>query len=53
MREFLAGRLAKYRGMSATTEYILVTSGSGQVLDLTNNILLESDDKVIMEEFTY
>ena len=53
MREFLAERLAKYRGMSATTEVILVTSGSGQALDLINDILLESGDTVIMEEFTY
>lgn len=53
MREFLAEKLAKYRGMSATTEDILVTSGSGQALDLMNDILLESGDTVIMEEFTY
>ena len=53
MREFLAEILAKYRGMSATTEDILVTSGSGQALDLMNDILLESGDTVIMEEFTY
>lgn len=53
MREFLAEILAKYRGMSATTEDILVTSGSGQALDLINDILLESGDTVIMEEFTY
>ena len=39
--------------MSATTEDILVTSGSGQALDLMNDILLESGDTVIMEEFTY
>ena len=49
MREFLAERLAKYRGMTATTEDILVTSGSGQALDLINDILLESGDTVIME----
>ena len=53
MREFLAERLAKYRGMTATTEDILVTSGSGQALDLINDILLESGDTVIMEVFTY
>ena len=53
MREFLAGKLSKFRGMSVTTEDILVTSGSGQALDLINDILLESGDAVIMEEFTY
>jgi len=53
MREFLAEKLAKFRGMSITTEDILVTSGSGQALDLINDILLESGDTVIMEEFTY
>ncbi|MEC7648845.1 MAG: hypothetical protein VX900_10940 [Pseudomonadota bacterium] len=53
MREFLAEILAKYRGMSATTEDILVTSGSGQALDLINDILLESGETVIMEAYTY
>ncbi|MEC8199397.1 MAG: PLP-dependent aminotransferase family protein, partial [Pseudomonadota bacterium] len=40
MREFLAGRLVKCCGISATTEDILVTSGSGQALDLINDIFL-------------
>ena len=40
MREFLSEKLAKFRGMSVTTEDILVTSGSGQALDLINDILM-------------
>ena len=53
MREFLAGKLAKYQGMSATPDDVLVTSGSGQGLELINEILCEPGDTVIMEEFTY
>ena len=53
MRQFLAGKLAKFRGMSAGEDEILVTSGSGQALELINQILCESGDTVIMEEFTY
>ena len=53
MREFLASKLAKYRGMSTTTDDVLVTSGSGQGLELINEILCEPGDTVMMEEFTY
>ena len=53
MRQFLAGKLAKFRGMSAGENEILVTSGSGQALELINQILCEPGDTVIMEEFTY
>lgn len=53
MREFLANKLAKYRGMSTTPDDVLVTSGSGQGLELINDIFCEAGDTVIMEEFTY
>lgn len=53
MRKFLAEKLAKYRGMSTTPDDVLVTSGSGQGLELINEILCNPGDTVIMEEFTY
>jgi 2-aminoadipate transaminase len=53
MRQFLSDKMNKYRGMSTTIDDILVTSGSGQGLDLINEILCEAGDTVIMEEFTY
>jgi DNA-binding transcriptional MocR family regulator len=53
MREFLAGSWPSYRGMSTTPDDILVTLGSGQGLELINEILCEPGDLVIMEKFTY
>ena len=32
---------------------MLITSGSGQAIDLINQVLLEPGDTVILEEFTY
>ena len=32
---------------------VLITSGSGQAIDLVNGLLLERGDTVILEEFTY
>jgi 2-aminoadipate transaminase len=53
MREFLADKLSRYRGMSVTPEEILVTSGSMQALRLINQIFVDHDDTVVMEEFTF
>jgi 2-aminoadipate transaminase len=53
LRKFLAGKLSAKRGMTCTAEDILVTTGSGQALDLVNTILVQPGDCVIMEEFTY
>ena len=41
------------RGISCTAEDVLITSGSGQGLDLVNRVLLNRGDTVILEEFTY
>ena len=53
MRQFLSEKLAKYRGMTAEIDEILVTSGSGQALELINQVMCEPGDTVIMEEYTY
>lgn len=53
MRGFLADKLNKYRGMSVTPDDVLVTSGSGQALELINQVLIEPGDTVVAEEFTY
>jgi 2-aminoadipate transaminase len=53
LRAFLAGKLAAKRGIAATPDDILITSGSLQSLDLVNQLLLEPGDTVVMEEFTY
>jgi 2-aminoadipate transaminase len=53
LRQFVADKLARWRGISAGPDDVLITSGSGQAIDLINQVLLEPGDTVILEEFTY
>ena len=53
LRRFVADKLTRWRGIAATADDVLITSGSGQGIDLVNLVLLEAGDTVILEEFTY
>jgi 2-aminoadipate transaminase len=53
LRKFVADKLARWRGISAGPDDVLITSGSGHAIDLINQVLLEPGDTVILEEFTY
>ncbi|MCB1970838.1 MAG: PLP-dependent aminotransferase family protein [Geminicoccaceae bacterium] len=53
LRDFVAGKLRHQRGIAATADDVLVTTGSLQGLDLVNALLLDPGDVVIMEEFSY
>ena len=53
LRRFVADKLAGWRGIRASADDVLITSGSGQAIDLINQVLLEPGDTVILEEFTY
>jgi 2-aminoadipate transaminase len=53
LRQFVADKLARWRGIDGTADDVLITSGSGQGIDLINQVLLEPGDTVILEEFTY
>ena len=53
LRQFLVDKLATHRGINVTTDEVLVTSGSGQGIDLINDILLEEGDTVVLEGFNY
>jgi 2-aminoadipate transaminase len=52
IREFVVAKV-KARGITCTPDEVLITSGSGQGLDLVNRVLLNRGDTVILEEFTY
>jgi 2-aminoadipate transaminase len=52
IREFVVTKV-KGRGIACTAEDVLITSGSGQGLDLVNRAMLNRGDTVILEEFTY
>jgi 2-aminoadipate transaminase len=53
LRKFVADKLGGWRGIGATADDVLITSGSGQAIDLINQVLLAPGDTVILEEFTY
>ena len=53
LRRFLVEKLSKYRGVHVTPDEILITSGSGQAIELINEILLEQGDTVIVEGFSF
>src|SRR5437762_4998568 len=53
LRQFVADKLGGWRGIKAAADDVLITSGSGQAIDLINQVLLEPGDTVILEEFTY
>ena len=53
LREFLVDKLAAHRGINTTIDDVLITSGSGQGIELINEILLEEGDTVIVEAFSF
>ena len=53
LRELVADKLRRHRGIRCTREEVLITSGSLQGLDLVNDLLLEPGDTVLMEELSY
>ena len=53
LRRFLADKLAKHRGINITPEEVLITSGSGQAIELINDVLLDEGDTVIVERFSF
>jgi 2-aminoadipate transaminase len=50
---FVAGKLTDRRGIPATPEDVLITSGSGQGIDIVNRLLVGPGDTVLIEEFSY
>lgn len=53
LRQVVADKLRRHRGIDTSTGNVLITSGSLQGMDLVNSLLLERGDVVIIEQFTY
>jgi 2-aminoadipate transaminase len=53
LRQLVVDKIAGRPAIKATVDDVLITSGSGQGIDLVNGLLLERGDTVILEEFTY
>jgi 2-aminoadipate transaminase len=53
LRDFVVAKVAGRAGIKCTADDVLITSGSGQGLDLVNRLLVEPGDTVLVEEFSY
>ena len=53
LRQFLADKLERWRGIETNADGVLITVGSTQGINLINRILLEPGDTVLVEEFVY
>lgn len=53
LRDFVADKLSRHRGIGCTRDDVLITSGSGQGIDLVTRLLAQAGDTIILEEFTY
>ncbi|MBM3925141.1 MAG: PLP-dependent aminotransferase family protein [SAR202 cluster bacterium] len=53
MRQYIADKLAKERGMKVSPEQIVLTTGSGQAVARFAELLLNPGDTVLAEQFTY
>jgi 2-aminoadipate transaminase len=53
LREFVVDKLGKHRGIDTNVDDVLITGGSGQGIELINEILLEAGDTAIVEAFSF
>ena len=53
LREAIATRLRRLRGVDATAERVVIVNGTQQALDLISRVLLNPGDRVLIEEPHY
>lgn len=53
LRQFVADRCRKHRGMDVPVEDVTIVTGSGQGLDMISKLLINPGDTVLCEEFCY
>jgi 2-aminoadipate transaminase len=53
LRDFVVAKVAGRAGIKCSADDVLITSGSGQGLDLVHRLLVEPGDTVLVEEFSY
>ena len=53
MREFIAGKLERERGMNVTPDQIILTTGSGQAVARYVELLTDPGDIILTEKFSY
>ena len=53
LREFVAAKLGKERGMKVDPDQVLLTGGSGQAIGLFTQLFTNPGDTLLTEDFTY
>jgi 2-aminoadipate transaminase len=53
LRQFVADKAKQQRGIDAPIDDILITTGSGQGLDMISRLLVNAGDTVLTEEYCY
>ncbi len=53
LRQFVADKCQRQRGIAAPIDDILITTGSGQGLDMISKLLVNPGDTVLTEEYCY
>jgi 2-aminoadipate transaminase len=53
LRQFVADKCGRERGVKASVDDVMITTGSGQGLDIVSQLLINPGDTVLIEEFTY
>ena len=53
LRGFVAAKCAEHRKIACGADDVLISSGSGQGIDLVNALLLAPGETVLVEEFSY
>lgn len=53
LRQFVADKAKRQRGIAAPIEDILITTGSGQGIDMISRLLVNPGDTVLTEEYCY
>jgi len=53
LRELVVRKVAGRAGITCTADDVLITAGSGQGLELVNQLLLDPGDTVLVEQFSY
>ncbi|MBS0640635.1 MAG: PLP-dependent aminotransferase family protein [Acetobacteraceae bacterium] len=53
LRQFVADKSKKHRGINLPIDDVLITTGSGQGLDMISNMLINPGDTILAEEYCY
>ena len=53
LRQFVADKCSRQRGIKVSIDDIMITTGSGQGIDMISRLLVDPGDTVLVEEYCY